>query len=251
MSDGRPAANDEDRLPWLEPYREPPARRAKPAKAKPKKARSGRGGLLTLAGVVGLSAALAGGYWLGQRDVAPASDTTKVAQSDGPDVVTFPVASAPSTTGAPEQVADANGSAGTVAAAPQQARRPAGAKRKVARRPKIHSAGVETANIEKVREDQGDPTPKPVWPKLPSPGPAGQVVQLGAFSNPDRAYVTYRMRIARYPALGRMPRVIVPVATGSNGRLLYVLRLGTTSRMQSQQVCRNLRRSGDHCLVIG
>jgi hypothetical protein len=29
------------------------------------------------------------------------------------------------------------------------------------------------------------------------------------------------------------------------------LRLGTTSRQQSKTICRNLRRSGDHCLVIG
>ena len=86
---------------------------------------------------------------------------------------------------------------------------------------------------------------------MPSPGPAGQVIQLGAFSTPTRASNAYSTRIARYPLLARMPRVIVPVVTKPDGRVLYVLRLGTTSRQQSKTVCRNLRASGDHCLVIG
>ena len=51
--------------------------------------------------------------------------------------------------------------------------------------------------------------------------------------------------------LAAMPRVVVPVVTEPDGRVLYALRLGTTSRQQSKTVCRNLRRSGDHCLVIG
>jgi hypothetical protein len=51
--------------------------------------------------------------------------------------------------------------------------------------------------------------------------------------------------------LGTMPRVVVPVITRPTGQILYVLRLGTTSRQQSGIVCRNLRASGDHCLVIG
>ena len=86
---------------------------------------------------------------------------------------------------------------------------------------------------------------------MPSPGPAGQVIQLGAFRTPTGASNAYASRIARYPTLARMPRVIVPVVTKPDGRVLYVLRLGTTSRQESRTVCRNLRRSGDHCLVIG
>ena len=96
--------------------------------------------------------------------------------------------------------------------------------------------------------------PAPVsrpWPKMPSPGPAGQVIQLGAFTTPTPASNAYYARVARYKSLASMPRVIVPVVTRPGGRVLYVLRLGTTSRQQSKTVCRNLRRSGDHCLVIG
>ena len=86
---------------------------------------------------------------------------------------------------------------------------------------------------------------------MPSPGPAGQVIQLGAFRNPARANAALRRRLARYPSLGQMPRVVVPVITRPRGQVLYVLRLGTTSRQQSAIVCKNLRASGDHCLVIG
>lgn len=250
MSDGRPAANDEERLPWLEPYREPPTRRARAVKAaKPKTTRSGRGGLLALAGLVGLGGALAGGFWLGQREGLPTSAESPAEPRialNTPPAISPPVAQTP----APVAAAPSEVSSGS-AMVPMAASRVSSPKRKPARRPKIRSAGVETANIDRIKQEQGEPAPPRVWPKQPSPGPAGRVIQLGAFSNPDRAYVTYRQRIARYPALGRMPRVIVPVARGREGRLLYVLRLGTGSRQQSKTVCRNLRRSGDHCLVIG
>jgi hypothetical protein len=133
------------------------------------------------------------------------------------------------------------------------------AARKRAPTKKIRAAGVETKHLDEVRaaqERKPDPAPppKPVsrpWPKMPSPGPAGQVIQLGAFTTVARASNAYQSRVARYPLLAQMPRVIVPVATKPTGRVLYVLRLGTTSRQQSKTVCRNLRRSGDHCLVIG
>lgn len=86
---------------------------------------------------------------------------------------------------------------------------------------------------------------------MPSPGPAGQVIQLGAFTTATRANTAYYQRIARYKLLAGMPKVVVPVVTKPDGRILYVLRLGTSSRQQSKIVCRNLRASGDHCLVIG
>jgi hypothetical protein len=138
--------------------------------------------------------------------------------------------------------------------------KPARKKSAVRRKPrpkKIRTAGVEAEKINAIRtaqEVQPPPRPAPparAWPRMPSPGPAGQVIQLGAFTTPTRANNAYHERIARYKSLARMPRVIVPVVTKPSGRVLYVLRLGTTSRQQSKTICRNLRRSGDHCLVIG
>lgn len=258
MSDGRPAS-DADRLPWLEPYREPPTRRTrpvKPAKAKPAQ-RPGRGGYLAMATVVLVAGAVAGGYWLGQREggspPAASPQVERAASTTIPPSAPSPAATPPqSPAQTPAPVAVAQASPDGSATVPMAKSRPVAKPNKSVRRAKIRNAGVERANIDKVRRQQGEPVAaRPAWPKQPSPGPAGRVIQLGAFSNPDRAYITYRQRIARYPALGRMPRVIVPVARGNNGRLLYVLRLGTGSRQQSRTVCRNLRRSGDHCLVIG
>ena len=93
------------------------------------------------------------------------------------------------------------------------------AKRRKIQRRKIHSAGVEKARLDAVRAEQerkAAQAPRPVsrpWPRMPSPGPAGQVIQLGAFTTPARANAAYYQRIARYKSLARMPRVVVPVAT--------------------------------------
>lgn len=245
MTDGRPAANDEDRLPWLEPYREPVLQRARATSAS---GSSSRGGFIALAGIVAVSGLTAGGYWLGSHQ------TDKIASAPVENV-------APVTAAAVEPVQQQTASA-TQAATPEPAAsnpqvraQSAKARRTVRhasyRRGKIHSAGIETARIEQVKREQGEPEAPRVWPKLPSPGPAGQVIQLGAFSHPDRAYAAYRQRIARYPSLARMPRVIVPIVPRSSSSMLYVLRLGTTSRQQSNKVCRNLVRGGNHCVVIG
>lgn len=252
MQADRPA--DVDRLPWLEPYREarPPARRP---------ARRSRGGLMALvAALVLLPVALAAGYWLGQRGSPPAPRQTSTivplpkprpapALPPAPPVVEAPVtppAAAPQP--APRPVAEAP--------APKPAAKRAKPAKKVAKRrspPRkaIRSAGTQRSSYSAVRARQERLARTRAWPKMPSPGPAGQVIQLGAFSTPSRAYAAYSARTARYPMLARMPRVVVPVVTRPDGRILYVLRLGTSSRQQSKTVCRNLRRSGDHCLVIG
>jgi hypothetical protein len=237
MRSVRPA--DEDRLPWLEPYRET----KKPGKPLP---RRGYGTPLA----VGLGAALllvvgAGGYWFGQQGepaIQPQTATVTLPPPRPVEVAEAPPPAAP----AVEQAAPAEPAAVTV----KHAVRKKAARRHAPRR-KIRTAGIEHKRIDAVRTAQGAPQPSRPWPKMPSPGPAGQVIQLGAFTTPYRANAAYSLRVARYPALARMPRVVVPVATKPTGRVLYVLRLGTTSRQQSKTVCRNLKRSGDHCLVIG
>jgi hypothetical protein len=249
MAGVRPA--DEDRLPWLEPYRET----KKPGAPLPR-----RGYGRPLAYGVGLALVLsvgAGGYWLGQRADAPGpapEPRSATIALPPPKPAPVQVAEAPPVEVAP--VVEQPAPAPAKVTKPTVKKKKSAARKRVRPR-KIRSAGIETEQLNAVRAAQERPAPKaprPVsrpWPKMPSPGPAGQVIQLGAFSTPARASNAYQARIARYPLLGRMPRVIVPVATKPTGRVLYVLRLGTTSRQQSKTVCRNLRRSGDHCLVIG
>lgn len=233
----RPA--DDDRLPWLEPYRDA----KKTGRPLP---RRGFGRTLAYGAGIGLLLTVGGGgYWLGQRDEltvpAPAPPST-----------TIPL---PAPKPAPVQMAEALPAGPKPAAeqtpAPTKAAKPVATKTKSAARKRTRPKKIRSAGVEQRRAAQPRrPVSRP-WPKMPSPGPAGQVIQLGAFSSLSRASAAYRTRVARYPLLARMPRVIIPVATKPTGQVLYVLRLGTTSRQQSKTVCRNLRRSGDHCLVIG
>ena len=251
MKPSRPA--DDDRLPWLEPYRETMMHERRLA-------RRSHGKLVAYAGALVLLFVAAGaGYWfgqLGERPIPPGPSTTIALPAPKPPPQRVQVAEAP-----PPAVETPAATAEPVAATAKPvvkkaARRKAVRHRSAARR-KIRNAGVEADRLDAIRAAQehrvAKPAPpaRPAWPKMPSPGPAGQVIQLGAFSTPTRAGNAYQARIARYPVLARMPRVIVPVATKPGNRVLYVLRLGTTSRQQSKTVCRNLRRSGDHCLVIG
>jgi len=238
MHGRRPA--DEDRLPWLEPYRE-----TKLA-AKPQPRRGSRGPLLAGVGIALLAAVGAGGYWLGQQNEPPKSSQTVAVAPTKPVAEPVEIAEVPEAAPAIEPAPPAAASATKA--------RPA---RKVTHhrspppRRKIHTAGVERAHIDAVRARQEATAKARPWPKMPSPGPAGQVIQLGAFTTAARANNAYSSRAARYPVLARMPKVVVPVITKPDGRILYVLRLGTGSRQQSKMICRNLQRSGDHCLVIG
>jgi pyruvate/2-oxoglutarate dehydrogenase complex dihydrolipoamide acyltransferase (E2) component len=250
MKPSRPA--DDDRLPWLEPYRETMAQERRVA-------RRSHGKLVAYAGALILLFVAAGaGYWfgqLGERPTEPGPSTTIALPAPQP---LPPVQVAEAAPPAAETPAATDEPVATAAKpnVKKAARRKAVRHRSAARR-KIRNAGIEADRLNAIRasqeKQQARPAPpvRPAWPKMPSPGPAGQVIQLGAFSTPTRAGNAYRARIARYPVLARMPRVIVPVATKPGNRVLYVLRLGTTSRQQSKTVCRNLRRSGDHCLVIG
>lgn len=249
---------DSERLPWLEPFAE---RRARPGRR--------RGLLAAVGGGAALLAALAAGYWLGERRVLD-PEPRSAPQARGTDVAIAPIVPA---TPAPTRPEPPLPAVRDPAAPPAPAVTPPVAKadpepdakpRLAARkRPKLRREAPSRRSYEAVRARQearaaplaATAAPRPtlrVWPRLPSPGPPGQVIQLGAFSHPDRAYNAYRARLARYPALRSMPRVIVPIAPSSaDGRMLYVLRLGTRSRNQSKSLCRSLKRRGDHCIVIG
>ena len=246
MQATRPAGDD--RLPWLEPYREEPRRR------RPPKRTGSRGPLY--AGALALLIGAAGtGYWIGQRETALAEPRTR-----GSDIVPLPPPRQPAVETAPPVAPVAPVTIETTAPPkiePERADKPAAApvKKKAAapaKRPRRKiRAGVESSRLGQVRRQQERGVAVRPWPKMPSPGPAGQVIQLGAFSTAARANAAYQSRIARYPALQSMPKVVVPIITGPRRKVLYVLRLGTSSRQHSHVVCRNLRASGDHCIVIG
>ena len=219
-------ANDLERLPWLEPYRET-------MQAKRRIARRSHGGLVAVAGALAVLIAAGGGYFFGQHRVETKVPTVEVALAPAS---IAPVVTAPTVDPRPVRVAEAE---------PPHRTRSHGNRK---------AAPVRVARVAVHRLPAVAPPTRVAarsWPKMPSPGPAGQVIQLGAFTNPARANEMLRLRLSRYPLLGQMPRVVVPVITQPRGEILYVLRLGTASRQQSAIVCKNLRASGDHCLVIG
>lgn len=248
---GPTAANDADRLPWLEPYRDPSsARVATPAPKAPSP--RGKGGIV-VTGIAALLIALGGGYWLGQLRAVPESrnpvsidsakpETIKTAQAS--QVLVPPVVEPKADEGEQKPVAATS----TVKKNSLKKATSVRVHRGSARREKLKRRPLASDQLASVLGKQGE---ERKWPKMPSPGPAGQVIQLGAFSSPSRAERAYQARAGRYPLLSTMPKVIVPVVTKPRGEILYVLRLGTQSREQSTIVCRNLRNSGDHCLVIG
>lgn len=251
MSSVRPA--EEDRLPWLEPYRETIAQ-------KQRVARRSHGGLVAVVtALILLPVGIGAGFWLGQRSDAPVASrsqpSTTIALPPARPVETAEASlNAAVAPGEPvgadsPPTGTAEGESPPPPPAKAEAARPV---KKAARPPRRQvRAAAQKSSPSSVRAAQERLARSRAWPKMPSPGPAGQVIQLGAFSTATRASNAYRTRIARYPTLAQMPRVIVPVVTKPDGRILYVLRLGTTSRQQSKTVCRNLRASGDHCLVIG
>ena len=254
MPEPRPVP-DTDRLPWLEPSIGPASPKARTHKPKPSPSRrsTDRVAALLIGGVM-LIGGLTTGYWLGQQpDPQPLPKVTETIAVAPVKQEPVQIAEAPA-----EPVAENTETVESATPAPvakpaatsKRAGKKAPSNRWLAERRRIR-AQAESSRLRAVKAAQERRAARRAWPKMPSPGPAGQVIQLGAFSHPDRAYSAYHARIARYPALAQMPRVIVPVARGRRGSLLYVLRLGTASRQQSHIVCRNLRRSGDHCLVIG
>ena len=253
----RAEGGDNERLPWIEPYREArtaprPAPR-KQASSKSKSAPS-RAPWIAIGAVALLTAGIGGGYWLGQRaddpQQAPAeneviAEVAPVTVAPPAEPIPYPEPEALASTTEPE--APPPPAPAVEAPKPKPVAAKAKAKRPVAK--KIRHASIKRTQYERVVAKQREAAK--TWPKMPSPGPAGQVIQLGAFTTRARAQNAYRERLSRYPVLNGMPQVVVPVITQPRGEILYVLRLGTQSREQSNVVCGNLRRSGDHCLVIG
>ena len=241
----RPAledSGDSERLPWLEPYREVIAEKRRAA------ARS-HGGLVAVAGTFAVLMAAMGGYWIGQRGERAVPTSPTVAESRPAVPVTPAPSEAAPVTNMVEAATEPEPAPKPVVE-PEKPRKSAErAKPKPPPKAKIRKAGTRRTNYDRVTAKQREAAR--TWPKMPSPGPPGRVIQLGAFSTRARAQAAYRQRTARYPLLGGMPQVIVPIITRPRGEVLYVLRLGTQTRQQSHIVCRNLRRSGDHCLVIG
>jgi cell division septation protein DedD len=80
------------------------------------------------------------------------------------------------------------------------------------------------------------PEPKPA-------GPAGSVVQLGAFANQAQAERAWTALSVRFPGVAALNKMIVPFSGGIR------LRAGAASPADAKQVCQMLKAAGENCFV--
>ena len=74
-------------------------------------------------------------------------------------------------------------------------------------------------------------------------GPAGSVIQLGAFQNQAQAERAWSALSARFPTIGAMSKLIIPFPGGIR------LRAGATSPAEAKQACQALKAAGENCFV--
>jgi hypothetical protein len=77
-------------------------------------------------------------------------------------------------------------------------------------------------------------------------------VQLAAGFNRDRALSSYARAMARLsPVIGdRDPNLLSSTFRSRGTRPFYQVRIGTESRVEADQLCGRIRRTGQACLVL-
>jgi cell division septation protein DedD len=85
------------------------------------------------------------------------------------------------------------------------------------------------------------PAPKPA-PAPPS-GPAGSVIQLGAYKNAAQAERAWTALSTRFPTVKAMTKLVVPFSGG------FRLRAGAASPAEAKQACQALKVAGESCFV--
>lgn len=86
-------------------------------------------------------------------------------------------------------------------------------------------------------------SPSTEAPEPKSAGPAGAVVQLGAFANQAQAERAWTALSTRFPSVAALNKMIVPYSGGIR------LRAAAASPAEARQVCQALRAAGENCFV--
>jgi hypothetical protein len=89
-----------------------------------------------------------------------------------------------------------------------------------------------------------------LWPARQVNGAAGRLVQIGAFASRRQAKLGWRQMQQAYPAVGRLPAVVVE-ARNSKGRKFYRFQIGTTSHAHSEVLCQRMQTLNFSCAVLG
>lgn len=94
-------------------------------------------------------------------------------------------------------------------------------------------------------------TPTTPWPARVSDGANGRLVRIGTFTTPRQAKVGWTRLMRGYPAMRRLPAVVVAMASIRDGRTYYRLQMGTTSQAHSAVLCQRMRMVALSCVVYG
>jgi outer membrane biosynthesis protein TonB len=111
---------------------------------------------------------------------------------------------------------------------------------------KTKSATLNTTTARSIAR----PQPLRLWPSRVSGGASGRLVQIGAFGSRQQAKLGWRRMTRAYPAVGRLPAVVV-TSRNSRGRLFYRFQIGTTSQAHSEVLCQRMERIRFSCAVVG
>jgi len=252
-----------DRLPWLSDT-------PRTVEAPARKQRSKTAGTQGLAGwaVAAVLLVAGGSYWLGTKTAAP-PESAQVQTSPGstPETtLTLPEAFAPDQPEVPMTAApEVSPAPAPVVTIPSSVTRPA----RRERRPRLTREEPPTANLEETVGAQtaasesteakvaaapppvvAKPQPPKLWPSRQVKGAAGRLVQIGAFGSRQQAKLGWRRMQRAYPAVGRLPAVVVE-SRNSRGRRFYRFQIGTTSQAHSEILCQRMQRIDFSCAVLG
>lgn len=89
-----------------------------------------------------------------------------------------------------------------------------------------------------------------LWNSRQSAGASGRLVQIGAFGSRQQAKLGWRRMQRSYPAVARLPAVVVE-ARNSRGKRFYRFQIGTTSQAHSEVLCQRMRSIRYSCAVVG
>jgi hypothetical protein len=237
-------ARDAGRLPWLEPYRAPSAKKS-----------NRRPGVAAAIGAIGLAAVVT----LLNRDMIPMPAAPEAPQASV--FLPAPVDLQPQVVLPP---LDAKEPVETAAEEPARLVRPA-------RQPRRRITAVPTSAAYRkiVRQQADEPIeaeaseaalaiaaiaaiPLPPDPPRPAVNPTAQVVrgktvQLGVYLTLGQAEAAWRGAVRDYTYLVTMPKSIEAISIRS--KRYYRLQLGTPSKKHARQLCSNLKTIGRACTV--
>jgi hypothetical protein len=100
------------------------------------------------------------------------------------------------------------------------------------------------------RRKAAKPQPLRLWPSRESAGASGRLVQIGAFGSRQQAKLGWRRMQRAYPAVGRLPAVVVETRN-SRGKRFYRFQIGTTSQAHSEVLCQRMQSIRYSCAVVG